>query len=168
MADIFGRASDVFGGAFSADDALITFPADFGSGVVGDDGAALGLIAQNLQYNYQQQVVRIYELTSNSQYYIAGRTQGTAGMARILGPKPIQIAFYTKYGDVCNAGNNIVEINLLTGCTSGDKPVTQGFALTLKYLVITSLGGMINAQDMIVNEQVAMMFAALDLSEVDF
>lgn len=146
--DVFSREV-TYGGAFSADAARITF-ADFGA----------GLLVQNLNYQYQQAVSRIYEVGSSDIYLVAGRTQGTVAMNRVVGPKKILPEFYTQYGDVCNAGNNNVKFAASTGCGGA---ISTRQVIDIRHAIITALGGAVNSNDMIINESLTMMFLYLQI-----
>lgn len=150
--DLFGRVPLSFGGAFAADAAVLTFGGLAGGGV--------GLIAQQLSFAYQQQITRLFEVGSNNVYYVAGRSQGNASVARVLGPRPVTTAFYQTYGNVCNAATNTLVFQVATGCNlPGD--TGSGIALALVGTVIMSVGFSVAAENMVVNEQLAMMYAAL-------
>ncbi len=177
MADVYSRANS-FGGSFSADGAMIVFSTGGTSatsllGTAGSNGVGgVGLLTQNAQVSYSQQITRLYEVGSNQTFFIAGRTQGQLSMSRILGPRPVQTAFYTTYGNVCNAANNNFSIVMNTNCGasggSGSSGATIGgglgsIAFLIKNVVIVSLGVSIAAQDMILNEQFQAMFVSLEL-----
>lgn len=151
MPDIFNRNTDQFGGSFSADQASVTFPALAGG------GADAGLLMQNMQVNYTQQITRLYELSSPAIYYVGGRTAGQASVGRVIGPRKIAAAFYQTYGDVCNAASNTLHFAMVTGCgaASGSRA-----AYTAHFVVIQSVGLSVGAQDMLINEQLAMMFSS--------
>jgi len=156
--DVFSRAGNEFGGAVAADAAKVVFAApDL-------DGAGVGMLVQQLSLNYQQQITRVYEIGSDKTFYIAGRTQGQVSMARIMGPRPIQLGFYTKFGNVCNAAQNNIDFVAGAGCASesGGSFQNSSYAFTIKHAVIVNLGITINAQDMVINEAVALMFTALN------
>jgi hypothetical protein len=171
MQDVYARGGHEFKGSFSADAAKVVFA---GGGVLQAGG--LGLLTQGLNVSYQQQISRIYEIGSQNTYYVGGRTQGSANLERVFGPRAISVGFYKKYGDVCAAGDNTIDFSLEAGCNPGHGagafgaatgaaigPVQfakQGF--TLHNCVITSMGFSVRAQDMIINEQVQMMFAHMD------
>lgn len=171
MADIFTRASDAFGGSFSADAAQVTF-AQRGflsetSSVKG--GGDVGMLVQQLQFTYQQQVTRVYEIGTQLTFYVAGRTSGQLSMGRVLGPRPVALAFYQKYGDVCEAATNNLDIQLAAGCSFPGEfrsVNAQLYAFTMKYVVITSIGVSMTAQDMMINEQLMAMFSSLNLNQV--
>lgn len=157
--DVFNRAGQDFGGAVAADAARVVFAAPDLS------GGGVGMLVQQLGLNYQQQVTRVFEVGSDKTFYIVGRTQGQVSMARILGPRPVQLGFYTKFGNACNAATNNINFVADAGCpgNNGGTSFSSGtYAFTIKFAVIIQLGITIQAQDMVINEQVGMMFAALD------
>ena len=146
-ADVFSRQGQDFGGSFAADAAKVVFSAtDLNDGGV-------GLLTQSLSFNYTQSITRMYELGSQKTFYVAGRAQGQATLARVLGPRPVQLAFYQKYGNVCNAASNNIDFVADTGCqTGGADSFTGGvYAFTLRGAVITSIQVSVQANDMIIN-----------------
>ena len=155
MADLFNRGGADFGGSFSADSAAVTFSA----GDVNDGG--VGLLTQNMQVQYQQQITRMYEIGTQKTFYVVGRAQGTVSMGRVLGPRTVQLSFYQKYGDACKADGNNINFGVGAGCEDGGGSSTD-FNFTLKNCVITSIGFSVAAQDMIINESLQMMFVALE------
>lgn len=158
MADIFNRQTDTFGGSFAADSATITFPAIEGSS--GAAGADVGLLIQRLAMSYQQQVTRLYEVGRAAIYYVGGRTNGDAGIDRVIGPRTISDAFYSTYGDICQARSNTLQFEMSTGCGfEGDE---QGHvSYTAHFCVITTVGINVAAADMIINESIRIMFSSL-------
>lgn len=182
MADMFGRAADAYGGAFSADAARITFASDPGlppPGLLGTTAGGLnppfdvletinggvGMLTQQLSFNYQQQISRIYEIGTNLSFYVAGRTQGNMSIGRVIGPRPVAVAFYRKYGSVCDAATNHLDIEMATGCrTTGG--YNQPYSFAMKFCVIMSIGVSVQAQDMMINEQLQVMFASLGMKGV--
>lgn len=154
MPDIFNRNTDTFGGSFAADQAKITFPA-----LINGVGADAGLLIQNMTASYTQQVTRLFEVGSPAIYYVGGRTAGQASVARIIGPKKIAQEFYSTYGDVCRARTNTLHFSVATGCDVN----SVGFArasYTAHFVVITTIGVSIGAADMLINEQLQMMFSS--------
>lgn len=156
--DIFGRAAQEFGGAIAADSVKLNF-----SGA----GATLtetGMLAQQLQIQYQQQVTRIYEIGTNFTYFVVGRTSGQVSMNRIIGPKAVNVAFYKQYGDACKADQNNLAFKASSGCfTNGNGTLSPESIFTTKHVLINQIGMNVNSSDMLVNEQVAMMFNSLTL-----
>lgn len=176
MADIFGRVAQNFGGAMAADAVTMTFSG--GVALPGGASSALldkGMLAQQMQMQYQQQVTRIYEIGSNYTYFIVGRTQGQLTLGRIIGPTAINKEFYLRYGDACKADTNTLTFEGVAGCTGaglfGTTPAPGAAAITatgpskftVKHVLINSIGINIAAQDMVINEQLAMMFNSLEV-----
>ena len=152
MPDIFSRNTDSFGSSFAADAATLTFPA---VGATGGD-ADVGLLVQNLNMSYTQNVTRLYEVGQPTIYYVGGRTQGQSAIGRVVGPRSISAQFYRKYGDICEAANNSLNFAISTGCDNGAR-----VAYTCLFVVITTIGISVAAADMLINEQVQMIFSSL-------
>lgn len=150
--DIFNRTSDRFGGSFAADQARVTFPAIAGG------GSDAGLLMQNISASYTQQVTRLYEVSSPAMYYVGGRTAGQAGVGRVSGPRKLSAAFYQTYGDVCNAATNTIHLSMTTGCGTNGAEARASY--TAHFVVLTTVAVSIGATDMLVNEQLAMMFSS--------
>lgn len=150
MPDIFNRNTDLFGGSFAADQAKVTFPA-----LSGGKGADAGLLVQNISANYSQQITRLFEVGSPAVYYVAGRTEGQASIARVIGPKKLAQAFYSTYGDVCKARTNTLHLSVAAGCEGNARA-----SYTAHFVVITSIGVSITAADMMINEQLQMIFSS--------
>jgi hypothetical protein len=165
MADVFAREGNDFQGSFASDGAKVVFA----SGAAGGEFLGVGMLTQQLSVQYSQAVTRLYEIGTNFTFLVAGRTQGQVTLARVLGPRSVQLSFYTKYGNVCNADTNNVNFETETGCQQGDNnvgPSQQGGLATghkfgVHNAVITSLGITVNAQDMMINEQITMMFVQM-------
>lgn len=151
--DLYGRQEPVYGGAFSADSALLSF-----AGVTG-----VGLITQQLNFSYQQNITRIYEVGTNFQYYIVGRAQGTVSLSRVLGPRPLAFAFYTVYGNPCNAASNTINLSMQQGCVSASDPTATATLSTMSLLgvLLQNVGFSVQAEQMMINEQAQAMFIAM-------
>jgi hypothetical protein len=150
MADIFGRKDSPFEGAFSADSSTMK--------VGGVDGAKS--LIQNLQVSYQQQVNQIYEVGSANRYYVVGRTNGTIAIGRVVGPANLQDAMITRLGNPCSAGDKSLSFSLGSAACKG---VGAGNAINIKAdaCVATSVSYSVQAQDMLVNENVQAMCGQL-------
>jgi hypothetical protein len=147
--DIFGRLPQQFGGAFSADAAVASFSGLAGGGV--------GLLCQQIQFTYQQRVTRLYEIGSRFTFYVVGRTSGEATVQRVLGPRPVSLAFYAAYGNPCTMGTLLFQVGV--GCFLGQIEGSLSFVLT--GVLLTSVSISVRAEDMIVAESLQMMFVAL-------
>lgn len=163
MPDIFNRNTDTFGGAFAADQGTITFPAIQAFG--GNVGADVGLLIQRLAMTYQQQVTRLYEVGRPAIYYVGGRTNGDAGIDRVIGPRTIADAFYTTYGDMCRAAQNTLDFSIDNGCAFDGQQagfLNRGFvAYRAHFAVVTTVSVNVAAADMIINESIRIMFSSL-------
>jgi len=146
MSDIFNRTVS-FGNAFKSEDVTIAF-----------SGVTAGMLVQNLNIGYQQQISRLWELGSQKQYYIAGRTGGNFAIAKLAGPTAGMTSFITTYGDVCNAQSNTIAFSYGGGwCTGG----SGGGNLSLHHAVIENVGLTVSSNDMIVNQNISGMYASL-------
>jgi hypothetical protein len=149
--DVFGRAPSPFGGAFSADLSTMNFSAY---------PAASGALIQNLQVNYQQQVNQVFEIGSPYRYYVVGRTSGTLAFGRIVGPVATNKDILKKLGNICTSTEKDRTITLNLGSTQcGIAPVVPGAAaapliLEANAVIATSVGFSVQAQDMLINENV--------------
>lgn len=148
--DVFSREI-VYGGAFSSDGTRITF-GDF----------RCGMMVQAINYQYSQNINRLYEVGCPDVYLVAGRTQGQAGVQKVLGPKKLSSMFYRQFGDACNRNNNI-KFTAVAGCTGDDGGAEQ--VVKLKHCVLTQVQGAVNANDMLINDSVSMMFLILLMSD---
>lgn len=162
--DVFARTQSNYGGAFAADTGLIS------------GGTLTGVLLQNLNLSYQQNVSRIYEIGPAGQvpyvYYVGGRASGTLAAAHIVGPALAMQAFYTSFSDVCAAGTNNISVNLsrsscgATGATAGAPTSgTRTVSYNAKYCVLVQIGMSVSANDLVVNESSQLMFSNLEYSE---
>jgi len=156
--ELFTRTETDFGGAMHAQFGIVT-PAN----------GLTGVLMQNIQLSYQQQVTRLYELgnkgVKSKVYYVGGRAQGSMSVAHVIGPGVSIKAFYDNFGDVCKAQTNTCEIDLSTNVcnqqNAGDvKP--PRVAYTVKYCVLVSIGMSVAAQDFVINENSQLMFSGLE------
>jgi len=102
-------------------------------------------------------------------YYVAGRPEGQASLSRIVGPRGLLSGFYSVYGNPCNPYNNLVFRSLL-GCINNGTYVagpvlgiSRAAAWIMRGAVITSVSMSATAQEMMVSEQVTLMFVGLNL-----
>ncbi len=95
--DIFSRRALEFGGAFAADSARLEFSLDCTYDDDGEEGTpevpiiTTGLLTQQVSISYSQPITRLYEVGSQKTFYVAGRPQGQANIARILGPGIVMV-----------------------------------------------------------------------------
>ena len=167
--DIFGQRTK-FGGAFKASLAGITFSTDANS-----PNGGLGLLVQNFNAQYQQQVNRVWELSpEQNTYYVVGRSQGNIGVGRIVGPRLIGYDFIDKFSDACRASENIIRLNPFTAFCydskydpgvirrSADQSKEDGVARYYVGCLMTGLSTSIQAQDMLINDQLQLMYSSTE------
>ncbi len=156
MAGVFTRNQYQLEDSFSADSAVLTFT-----------GGVDPALIQNINFSYSQNVTRLYEVggpgagQKQRTYYVGGRTQGQAGIARVIGPKTSLSKFYTTYGNVCLARSNSIQLSFSAGCSSGSNVSSY----TLTGCVITNIGFSVQAMDMVFNENTALQYVDLEYVE---
>jgi hypothetical protein len=164
MADLFSRTEVNFGGAMTSQFGLVT-----------PNNGLSGVLMQNVNMSYQQQVTRLYELGNSGAltnvYYVGGRAQGTLTTAHVVGPGVAMATFYSNFSDVCQAGQNSLNLNLTPNlCNSNAAAAISGFAVggggpsaayTAKYCVLTMVGVSAQASEFVINSQSQMMFSGL-------
>lgn len=154
MADVFGRETE-FGGAISADATRMAF----GGGTKGL--ATTGLLLQNVQISYSQNITRLFALEDGKAYFVAGRTQGQLGIQHVIGPAGLQAQFFEAYGDVCNIDGNFT-LSVMAGCGE----VQGKGSIVLNMPVINSINIAVNANNMIIGNGMQAMFVSMELTGV--
>lgn len=169
--EIFGRTASTFGGAFSADDALMTFPAIADANGV-TQRAQVPLLLQNAQFSYQQQITRLYELTSSAIYYVAGRAEGAGQLGQVLGPTKLSQNFLRTYGNVCRAGTNVLHFSMTAGCRGEGAAANTGglvganwqnlHAFSANFVVLNAISLQMAAESMIIQQNLGMTIGTLE------
>jgi len=185
MAAIYSRQQSGWAGSFASDIAALS--------IAGNSAIALGIV-QNVNVTFAQNISRIYDVSNGGAsavggivpvFYVGGRTQGSATIGRVIGPKSGDIClFYQVMGNVC-APQDIV-FTFSGGCgypqasstsAAGTVPTQvaafgtgtseTGFnsvSYSLEGCVATQIGVQVNSNDMIVNENVQLMFVNMSCS----
>jgi len=144
--DVFGQNTRL-AGAFAANKASMKFS-------TGSGQSNLGLLIQNMQSGYTQQVSRLWELEQgDSTYLIVGRAQGQLSIARVVGPTPITSTFMKLFSDPCNASKNTIRINADSGACGGSTDKQQ-----FDYCLISGISTGQSAADMLIQQQIQMLF----------
>jgi hypothetical protein len=119
-------------------------------------------VIQNVQFSFSQQITMLYEIGSgnNFVYYVGGRAQGTASIARVVGPASAQAAFIRTYGDLCTPRR--ITFDSSSGCPSGSPPINGALRYSLISSVLTTIAVSVNSNDIVINEQLQFMFIDLD------
>lgn len=168
--DIYGRRTATWGGAFSSDDILLTFSQA--------QGAAVPLLLQTMQMNYQQNISQLYDLTTRNVYMIAGKPAGQGSMSQIVGPRRLAQSFMRAYGQVCNAGDHDLNFTVRGGCV-GDAPLGQSTSQSTefseswrtaqsffaKYVVLTTFSLAMQTPNVIVSSNMSFNFAGLEFGD---
>ena len=185
---VYSRQKTVYGGSFASDLASLTIA---GNGST-PNGIPLGIV-QNVQVSFAQQIARIYDVSNGGLsssagagvggkvpvFYVGGRTQCQATIARVLGPQSGALcAFYKGMGNVCSPQDlNFVMRGGCEATSAGQgttatavQPINNAVGVReaneAKYAitgaVMTNIGFTVGSQDMIVNENVTLMFANME------
>lgn len=177
MSGVYERQQTAFAGSFASDVAALA--------ITGPGGikAQLGIVQQaNVQFS--QQVARIYDVSNGGKsgtgqkgavvpvFYVGGRTQGQATLGRVLGPQSGALCdFYKSLSNVCSPQD--LAFAFEGGCeTTANSPAIltdavgtiakQRVKYTLEDCLMVNLAIAVNSQDMIVNENISLMFANMD------
>lgn len=151
MPSVFS-APQTFNGGFRADNLTLQL-----EGVDVD-----GMVIQNVQFSFTQQITMLYEIGasgSNNIYYVGGRAQGNATIARIIGPANAQAAFLREYGDLCRP--KFLRFDAGSGCPDGEPPINGSLVYDLESCVLTTVAVSVNANDIVINEQLQFLFTDL-------
>lgn len=159
--DIFSRNVSDVKGVFTTDNGKLF--------MLGEQANQnLGVLVQSMNFNYTQNVTRLYEVGANGPngenfvYYVGGRTQGNFSVNRVVGPSGTVQYLYTKYGNVCNARSNVISLQLKEqDCSSNNAVASQAAEYTMKGCVIVNVSVGVQSQDMVIGESTAMMFSTL-------
>lgn len=140
MPDVFGREVGSAAG---------TFLSEGGSTLVSGEGE--NLLLQNIQVTYQRPINFIFGLGDTKRYMVVGRSQGSFSVGRIVGPAKANANFLEKMADPCKSpqGANF-DITMGGGCPTGQG--ANKVKLALKGAFLTSVGYSIQAQDVMINE----------------
>jgi len=138
----------------------------------------LGLVT-NVSINYSQTVNRIFDMNldfrggkdgaeKSAMYYVGGRAQGGVSIGRVLGPKDGNAdycAFYKEYGNICGIKQSILFTfrgdKAVRGAAGAGKCEKEDMKFTVIDPLLTTIGITQNANDVIINENVNLMFADL-------
>lgn len=156
--DIFGAKEAVFGKAFAGDAARLHI-----TGFTDVGRNDLPTLVQGMNFGYQQEVTRLYNLGSQHVFYVRGRAQGTGQLQQVLGPAALQTAFMQEYGSVCNVGDHTLTFVMSQGC----EDVQAGLDLqgehqfVLKFVVLQSLTVQMQVQDMLIQNGISFIFSAM-------
>lgn len=149
---IFDKEQNI-GGAFTAEDCGIS-----GTGL-GD-----GAVVQRVQFQIERPINFIYEIGDPGGkgyvYYVGGRRRGQATFERVVGGAKDFKAFVEGYGKLCKKTQDI-KLTAKGGCDLG-AGIGQQVVYTLKTPKLTGLGVSVQAEQIIILENVQMTFLDLE------
>lgn len=145
MANVFGT-TQTLKGAMRADGAKLQL-----------NGATVGL-AQNANFQFSQRIAMLYEIGSNDVYFVGGRAQGTVTIGRVVGPGALAGITVSTLGDIC--GDRPTVTMSAEGCNNASGSRTY----KMEGCILTAISGTITAQDIVLNENLQLMFINLDVS----
>lgn len=112
------------------------------------------VLLQNLQVSHQQPVQPLFEVGSNKRYYVIGKASGTFSASQILGFGDDALKSVTSLADPCD-GNRVLVLAIPNSyCAVGGSGAGSGLTLTLKGVLLQSVGFTIAAQDNLINSQI--------------
>jgi len=152
MAAIFGQNTADYQG---------TFRTVAGEGVTFNgqqDGVSL---IQNLQVSHQQPIQNLFEVGSNKRYYVLGKPSGTFSIAQILGFGKQVLSQVTTLADPCTGNRTMVVTFPNSFCRKGGGG-GESLSLTLKGVLLQSVGFTVASQDNLINSQVQGMMTELE------
>lgn len=149
MASVFA-GGQTHKGSFRADQLQLLFDGD----------NVRGWLVQNIQFSYTQQVTLLYEVGSEFVYYVGGRAQGTASLARVIGPSSNTADLINKYNDICQP--QPITMSASAGCPGADGVSRGGMEYTLEDAVLVSIAVTVTAQDVVITEQLQFIFVDLE------
>lgn len=154
--DVFGARSQKFGGAFSADDAIVQFASSAID--LGTNEDAVGMAIEQTQFQYQQRVSKAFDVTAPVVYVIRGRSEGNGAIQQLAGVRTLAQAFLTVYGDVCAMDENNLTFTFRSGCGTR-AAITESF--TVASMLLVGLSQAISAEDMMVRRNIPFTFLSL-------
>lgn len=145
MANIFGQ-EQTHEGSFRAEDLKMTF----------GGGGGAGALVQSANFTVQRTVNFLYEIGSTNVYYVGNRRQGQAQLSRVVGGSSGMSALLEQYGDMCNP--EMISLEATGGCEGG------GVTYNLMEATLSQVGASVTAQEIIITENLAFVFADLEVS----
>jgi hypothetical protein len=149
-----GGKDQYHGGSFRAEDVTLTW-----TGITQFEGA----LVQEAQWSCARQVSMLYEIGSPAVYYVGNRRSGNARMRRVVGGKQTFQDMATKFGNICQPENLVVDARQ-TACFSANLPRGNtglqggGVKYTLKDATLNDLGGSVTAQEVVISENMSFVF----------
>ncbi|MFA5525229.1 MAG: hypothetical protein WC992_00190 [Acholeplasmataceae bacterium] len=156
--DVFERKT-TFAGGFNATSTKVVFA-----------GFRSGLSFDTVGFNYNQQVVRLWDLDGDggSTYLVAGPASGSLQIAKTIGPRSLSLEFYQRYSSVCRASENILALQASVGCITktGESGTRSGsLNIALNGVVFAGINLNVASSDPIIRQGLAGTFISLEWDE---
>jgi len=158
--DIFGYKRVEPGTVFSADNAELYITQ--GSG---DRATVAGLMVQNWNFTYRQDVQEIYEVGSSNLYWVRGHPSGAGQLGRVIGKPGTEttaesaIKFFPADAyDICKKGVRFT-VSMSNGFCDG--VASPSVDMTLEGCVVTQIGFSVQVQDVKVMQDLQFRFSRL-------
>lgn len=129
-------------------------------GVTFNGGQGVSLI-QNLQVSHQQPIQNLFEVGSNKRYYVLGKASGTFSISQILGFGQEVLNTVTTLADPCQ-GNRTLTITFPNSFCRAGGGGGGSLTLTLKGVLLQSVGFTVASQDNLINSQAQGMMTDLE------
>lgn len=169
MPDVFGRTDAGNAGVFMSEGGSTSVS----TGAPGAAGAAAAddLLLQNIQVTYQRPINFVFGLGTTKRYMVIGRSQGSFSIGRIVGPAKANANFLSAMADPCVSPNG-ADVTIKMGGGSCPAPaagaagpgVMNTVSLTLGGAFLTSVGYAIQAQDVMINENLQGMCTTVEVA----
>jgi hypothetical protein len=151
MPSVFSGNTQTINGVIRAEDVVLTF----------GGGDSKGAIIQQAEWSLERSVNMLYEVGSQNVYYVGDRRKGQGRFSRVVGGAKNFKTMVTKFGKLCDAKTNF--LNLSVGASSCG-PGGGGGKVTYKLLgvTLTSIGASVTANDIVVTENMGLMFVDME------
>jgi hypothetical protein len=118
-----------------------------------------GALVQQANFTVNRTVNMIYEIGSNNVYYVGNRSQGQAQLSRVVGSSAKFAELLNKFGNMCEP--DVLTLTAKGGC--GEQGGGAGTTYKLLESTLTSIGGSVSAQEIIITEQLGFICSDIDV-----
>lgn len=123
-----------------------------------------GAMVQNFSYNFNQQINQFFELGSSSVFFVAGRAQGQLTIQKLAAAKGLALRI-SNFNDVCRP-SDIALKSASAGCgaTPGSN-LGGNYEVLFKSCVLSGVQGNADAQSVIINHGITLMFVNMQVDD---
>lgn len=141
-----GGRDQYHGGTFRAEDVVLSW-----TGATNLEGA----LVQEATWRAARQVNILYEIGSPAVYYVGNRRSGNAQFRRVVAGKTTFQDMARTFGDICNPQDLVIDARQ-DPC--GRNITGGGVKYTMKDATLNELGGAVQAESVVINENMAFVF----------